>query len=677
MSLCALAFISCQKEEMTGNDPVEGNYTYEFVAYQQPEAKATIGDKTDGKWPVLWSKGDQMGVYKADGTFVGVATVSDESEGQNSGNFRVSSDVELVAGENLYFSYPYVKDAEIKTGKVAAEQTLGTSGVGANAIAYATVAYNPGNTQFVLTHANAYLKFNIKSEDFAGYNLTGVTLWADGAELAGSVNIADGGELTVSAAEDYVKSSLAAPVTVSASDVQTVCVAALPVDLSEKTVYAIVHMKGVEDTETATHTVELPIRLNGAGSLNAGSVTEIDLPSLTTALAPKWYEPVETRYVAAYGDGWCYGPANTVVFTQSGETKTFDLKARGNFMKVKEPKYVQVVYSSNITDRRNTKGIIKINNEETSAGSGNQLFDLGVASDCTIDIYMKAVESNPRGHMAGIFVKDADKNVLWGINLWLTLSELTTVSYDNGQIMDRNLGASTSPVSDKSWASNGCYFQWGRPFAFPHSTSRGTPPAESAVTVKTDLEKSAAKPYTLFYYPNGELYDWYYGDGTNDKTNDLNDLWGNPSTANNPSGSGVKSIYDPCPAGYRVASTAILKEVEDGISATISNGSVTSTGTTEVNATGSYFYLAYKDSYWGFAGGIWSNYTGVSAKNNAKSIAAYWANNNSTTASYGRCMFYQIMETNGTTWKNSPTKSYSRSKAEAYPVRCMVDTENR
>ncbi len=664
MSLCALAFISCQKEEMTGNDPVEGNYTYEFVAYQQPEAKATIGDKTDGKWPVLWSKGDQMGVYKADGTFVGIAAVSDESEGQNSGNFKVTSDVELVAGDNLYFSYPYVKDAEIKTGKVAAEQTLGTSGVGANAIAYATVAYNPGNTQFVLTHANAYLKFNIKSEEFAGYNLTGVTLWADGAELAGNAQIADGGALTVSAAEDYVKSTLATPMTVT-SDAQAVCVAALPGDLSGKTVYAIVHMKGIEGTETATHTVELPIRLNGAGSLNAGSVTEIDLPFLTTALAPKWYEPVETRYVAAYGKGWSYGKENTVLFRQYKTAQTVDLKARGNFMKVTEPKYVQVYYFANTAKPTDTTAPSRIEINGTLVASINDTkfpTEVAVSSDdCSVSILLNNL-NYAKGQMAAILVKDKDHNTIWGLNLWLAYQAMTTVKYENGEILNRNLGTDETFIASTNGRLGGCYFQWGRPFAFPNSSNnygKGYLVVGDNKNV-TSLEVSASNPYTLYctQITTEQKYnmDWFYGSGTFTSENDLRDLWGNPDSSTS---SGMKSIYDPCPKGYRVVSPAVLKEVMDNA---------------EIVTTGTYKYLKYKDIDWGFAGGHncdgWGPTTG-----NYKTLgtdARYWSN-----ANFNNGEFEYASALYATYANNKVTYSTNYRRAGGFSVRCMVDTENR
>ncbi len=668
MSLCALAFISCQKEEMAGNDSVDGKYTYEFVAYQQPEAKATIGDKVDGQWPVLWSAGDQMGVYKADGTFVGVASLNEGSAGRNEGAFTMSSSVGLAAGDQLHFSYPYVENAAISTGKIAAKQTLGASGVGANAVAYAEVAYNPAGTQFVLTHKNAYLKFNVKSEEFAGYNLVGVTLWATGAELSGDVTVAE--ELTVTNAGDYVKSTLATPVAVSADQAQPVWVTALPGNLTGKTVYAIVHMAGVEGTETATHTVTLPVRLNGAGALPAGTVTEITLPSLTKSLSPAWYEPLETRYIAAYGDGWCYGDENTVVFTgyKTDAVQTVDLKARGNFMKVTEPKKVRVKYLNGLNDCTSPLGVYVDGTCITTyaAGTGAETFSTaGIGSTYTISVsvdnhkYLSAT-SGSAGYISAMEILDVDDNVIWGINLWLRLKALGEIQYANGIIMDRNLG-----VDEKgdayTWRASGNYFQWGRPFALQSQSNAYTKKhfTKAEATAVTSLEVSAANPFTLYYYAAGASYkDWYYGDGTTSRENDLDDLWGNPG--GNWSSKGVKSIYDPCPHGWMVASPAILKEVSDGLA---SDATFTS---------GTYPYITYNGAVWGYAGAYTCD--GYNSGINWKAIGqlfAYWSNASTLNSGYANCIYTA-------TYAAAPAKfDTSFSKARAMSIRCMKDTENR
>ena len=654
MSLCALAFISCQKEEMSGNVPVEGQYTYEFVAYQQPESKATVGDKVDDKWPVLWSEDDQIGVYKADGTFVGAATLADGA-GQNAGKFSLSSNTALASGDALYISYPYVADAAAKTGKIASKQSLGATGVGANALAYATAQYNGDATRFVLTHANAYLKFNIKSEEFAGYNLNGVTLWATGAELSGDVTIADA--LTVSNAGDYVKSTLATPVAVSADNAQAVWVTALPGDLAGKTVYAIVHMTGVEGTETATHTVTLPVKLNGAGTLPAGSVTEITLPSLTKSLAPAWYEPVETRYIAAYGDGWCYGPENTVIFTSWSTTKNVSLKARGNFMKVKEPKYVQMCYLAS----RN-QGTPKVTIEGTQITKDNLTTKVAVGSDCSVDVIcanifvVKASEGKREGQMAGMYIMDEENKIIWATNLWLTVNPFVTVEYDAvaqygaGAVLDRDLGADNSATIN-SWRTAGCYFQWGRPFAFPSPSYQTLPSASSSQV--TSLDASASNPYTIYYRGNTGN-SWYHGEGS------INDFWGNPnnSTAANSYTAGQKSIFDPCPKGYMVVCPTIIKEIEDNWSYS-----------TLFKDVSDLDYVLYKDVAWPLAGGFNCDITtGVNFKKQNAQLA-YWSNSNNG-VDRGRSLFF-------TAAADKPTWGRNRHQYAALSVRCMVDTENR
>ena len=646
MSICALAFISCQKEELADN--TSGKYTYTFTAAHVLDTKAAVGDKNDNKWPVLWEKGDQLGVYLSDGTFVGVANLTDESAGKNSGTFTISTETQIADGTSLKFSYPYVENAASGTGVVAAEQTLASAasaGVGANAVAFAEAVYTKGQTNVALNHVNAYLKFDIASAEgaFAGYNLDGITLWADDAVVSGTVN----GD-NYSNTGDYVKVSLSTPVTVG-TQAQPLWLTSLPADLSEcQKVYAIVHMsKGIE-------TVTLPVRLNGAGNLPAGSVTEITLPSLTKSLAPAWYEPVETRYIAAYGEGWSYGPENTVLFTTtSNQEKTVELKARGNFMKVKEPKYVQLQYACN----RHKDNYIAVDGKNGYENSAFTQFEIG--ADYSVKVNPRK-KPNDYGFWGAMLVKDADQNVIWGINLWASYSVFEPIQYANGNVLPFNIGA--GPVENTStdtWYMNGAYFQWGRPFAMSWSNSDGQFTLQQIETVKPDLEMSASNPYTMFSYKDSKYNDWYY-------EKNLADLWGNPSKT----GSGVKSIYDPCPKGYRVISPAIVNEIRNNITVSESNVPTIAEGMTYKN-TGTVYNFNYKGVERPFAGGHFNNNaTTVSrASDDKTNLAGYWTNGVSGTNGY---LFFYQNKTGGTvTYKDNA------GKAQAYPVRCMVDTENR
>jgi uncharacterized protein (TIGR02145 family) len=163
--------------------------------------------------------------------------------------------------------------------------------------------------------------------------------------------------------------------------------------------------------------------------------------------------------------------------------------------------------------------------------------------------------------------------ILWSWHIWVTsyTPNTTNQTYANGiTFMDRNLGATTNVLPDVSqWTaagqvktdvgSFGLLYQWGRKDPFPGSasittnatftaaTGAGTNPtiyngAGSAYSVATaptctgatatGLVSSIANPFTFY---TGS--DWYSSSGTQN-----NALWGNY----------YKTVYDPCPVGWRV-----------------------------------------------------------------------------------------------------------------------------
>ena len=646
IGLCALAFVSCQKEELTGSD-VEGAYVYTFVGTNNPEAKATVGPKDENGWPVLWEQGDKLGVYKADGTFAGTADLT-AGAGQNVGEFTLATTETLADGEALTLVYPYVEGTVLADGKFTMPlNTKQTASVGSNALAYAT-AVKAEKTVFALNHTNAYVRFVLNTEEYKDYTLQGVTLWCDGQQVSGtaSVAVADGA-LTVTAAEDYVKSTLAEGV-VMGTEQKEVWATALPVDLTGKKVYAIVHMtKGIE-------TVTLPVEIAG-GNLKKHAVNTIKLPKLAKALAPAWYEPVETRYIAIKGEGWSYGLENTVLFPEKNAVKKVDLKARGNFMKVKKPAYVQIHYAADQSASQKS-GYVKYNGT-TDAYAGSSFIDHEVDSDCTVSVAIaKVYSADVNGQISAMLVKDADKNVIWGINLWACFNEIKTVQYQNGAVMTYNIGVSVDPVTYKNWKSNGCYFQWGRPFAFAWDANITNVDKELVSATQT-FDYTTTKPYTFFYY-SGEPYNWFWGDGNSkDRSGDLDDLWGNPDGEKKP---GMKSIYDPCPKGYRVVSPALLAEVENDL-------------VSKVVTSSSPNYVLHEGVAWPFAGAyLGSLSSGNLAKagsNNTTYMCAYWSNSNN--AANGRMMSYQPSAA------EDKRISTGRARAAALPIRCMVDTENR
>ena len=146
---------------------------------------------------------------------------------------------------------------------------------------------------------------------------------------------------------------------------------------------------------------------------------------------------------------------------------------------------------------------------------------------------------------AVLAAKDAGGNILWSWHIWVPATAITSVEdgsvFSATNVMDRNLGALVKAVAsadtDVDIKSLGLMYQWGRKDPFVNrSVLAGSTKAEIAgaaesVAVGTiSLEESIANPRTLGHTDDG---DWM-------STQD-NSLW-----------SSSKTIYDPCPVGYKV-----------------------------------------------------------------------------------------------------------------------------
>ena len=151
---------------------------------------------------------------------------------------------------------------------------------------------------------------------------------------------------------------------------------------------------------------------------------------------------------------------------------------------------------------------------------------------------------------AVIAAKDASGVILWSWHIWVPATAIETADYGifSAPMMDRNLGALVVAAADESIAveSFGLTYQWGRKDPFPGAGTIGGDDDNATVAglalsategngetdeCKITLEQSIQNP-TLLGRANGA--DWL--------TTFDNTLWQN----------GVKTIYDPCPPGYRV-----------------------------------------------------------------------------------------------------------------------------
>lgn len=168
------------------------------------------------------------------------------------------------------------------------------------------------------------------------------------------------------------------------------------------------------------------------------------------------------------------------------------------------------------------------------------LYDDGV-------IYFKTASSYCEGNSV-IVAKDISGRILWSWHIWLTdQPEEQTYSNNMGIMMDRNLGATSAIPGDI--AALGLLYQWGRKDPFlgsssinanqlAYSTMTWPRPVPSNSSIGT-IEYAISHP-TEFITHNSNNYDWYYaGSSYTD-----NIRWTTSDAR--------KSIYDPCPAGWRV-----------------------------------------------------------------------------------------------------------------------------
>ncbi len=165
-----------------------------------------------------------------------------------------------------------------------------------------------------------------------------------------------------------------------------------------------------------------------------------------------------------------------------------------------------------------------------------------------------------------IAVKDADENILWSWHLWLTdyNPEEENITYADGSVMmDRNLGA-MSNGSDDAYNSYGMFYQWGRkdPLIMSDdatstsnaSTYNNLNNTVSFTTINCDEETGTIAyttkfPMRIIKGAENNDYDWLYA------THDAS-LW-----------SANKTMYDPCPAGWKVPENKVwngIKETTDG-----------------------------------------------------------------------------------------------------------------
>ena len=156
---------------------------------------------------------------------------------------------------------------------------------------------------------------------------------------------------------------------------------------------------------------------------------------------------------------------------------------------------------------------------------------------------------------ASIAAKDASGKILWSWHIWV-IKENPDITIGSTTLLTHNLGYIPWPANDAfSW---GLLYQWGRKDPFGIKWATAITPANAFMTEAsaadastvgadgTTLDYSIAHP-NVFISSNDNTCDWLTTDGS--KQNKT--LWGE-----------TKTIYDPCPVGYKVAPLSFYQSLD-------------------------------------------------------------------------------------------------------------------
>ena len=266
-------------------------------------------------------------------------------------------------------------------------------------------------------------------------------------------------------------------------------------------------------------------------------------------------------------------------------------------------------------------------------------------------VYFSTPETFANGN-ASIAVRNSKDVILWSWHIWCTEEGWIDHVYANnaGTMMDRNLGATSATPGDVG--ALGLLYQWGRKDPFMGSCAKeGTTLATSTgswTTIESSqtVDYAEENPMTYIGSASGE---WCTGTVANES--DYTKRWMESK----------KTMYDPCPVGYRVP-----KGGNDGFWATaLGTSSSTSTGTKwDSTNSGRHWTLADgMTAAWYPAVGCRSYNSGV--LNLVDSNGYYWSASPSPS---DRRRAYYLNFYNG-----NVDPAYNQDRSRGHSVRCVKE----
>lgn len=625
ITLCSLLAVSCENIEL--NDGLETQIDENAIliyAAGDDATRAYIGEVgADGEpSKIVWDAGDQVGVYvQGPAVETNRCFTSLAGAGVASATFKGSFENKATTGNFTYYAYsPYTATAGTNYAAVAGylsptqiQTDAKGSHIGKQMLEIAKPVSsdnNKGNVDMKFTNKFALLNFKIKygtrAEDatLAGAKVTGlrvyianprvsdddpfIPLYDRAYRLAGAytANLATG-DVTFSNDSyawiiDLQMNQANATVNSTSTDgALDAWVVVSPVaDLTGKKLVAeITTDKGIFITSRSIKSNKL-----AANTVYVMPAT-IKVPKVTPQVYPLWTEGNNFFSTCKYNEDDALSLGSAI-----------ELKPSNCFMVKPNTLYK---FKANIRGR-GAAGVAAM-----GITSGTQIVgDYAINSDGSISsvmddkdyIYFKTTTTGN-----GVISLYFGGTVLWSWHVWSMNDTPSAVSVGNGiQMLDRNLGAKaiTTRTSTVNFDLYGLYYCWG--FNVPY-------PGISRVTATNGVSTSSwynKKLNNIYYYnssntgtlteerlviPSGSLATatmqpqapayLMANDDKNVATDPFLRMWG--YKGNNNENSYDKTVFDPCPYGYRMPSyydyaaiTSVAKEqLGAGIELTYMGGS--------------------------------------------------------------------------------------------------------
>ena len=495
LAFAALAVFACtpeeQPEKQGGNEGGNGGEKVETGGYD------SISITLKGaNLKTAWAEGDALQVYAvtAEGADIEAKYVLSAGAGTATGTFApAAGETALPKGGKDYFAaYPYDEDrtfAQHNTFTVV----VSAEQTGANPIfAHATDAASMEISSFM-----GAIKFTLSGKA----ELKGIAL-----EDANSNSILSG-NVTFNA-----KTGKASFKNSSATKHE------INYMLPDKLV-----LNGTSDP----FIIEVP-----AGTLaDGGKLTLFDMNDNAAAVIEFPAKTIEAAAIADLGNLSFEAVSQTVDLSIAGTANCYIIPSTGVY------KFKAVKGNSNEEVAAASVEVFWETREDTLAIEPGTIIKSVALADgyVTVETADPSVPGN-----ALIAAKNADGDIIWSWHLWLPETTVNTIpdpdmSFWKTEVMDRNLGAmvpvdTTAKALEKTY---GLFYQWGRkdPMVGPFKVA-GEP-----------TEGQEKKSYALDYWTAHPNWLTEGDEGTNNWLTTPEDYWDE---------NGEKTMYDPCPVGYRV-----------------------------------------------------------------------------------------------------------------------------